>query len=211
MNVGIFLELTEFRAAAGDETLKEHILKAPSKAKYMFKTIQNELICLCGEEIVTGIISEVKESRVFSILADEVTDCSNTEQMSFVIRSVDNSCQIREKIIQFLVCESGTSGQELYLKIVNAIRNLGLEINKLRRQGCDNLTLNGNFKPQLQTFEFCFNGNIISSEKSLSPPFSHRERYIHHFLLACNLLETCSVVLYYQFIQSIYRPNKLKT
>ena len=111
VNVGSFLELIQFRAAAGDKILKEHILKAPSNAKYVFKTIQNELICLCGEEIVSGIISEVKESRVFCILADEVTDCFNTEQMSFVIRSVDNSCQIREKIIQFLECESGTSGQ----------------------------------------------------------------------------------------------------
>ena len=66
-----------------------------------------------GEEIVTGIISEVKESRVFSTLADEVR---HTEQMSFVIRFVDKSCQIREEFIQFLECESGTSGHELYLK-----------------------------------------------------------------------------------------------
>ena len=51
----------------------------------MSKTKQNELICLCGEEIVTDIILEVKESRDFSILADEVRDCSNTEQMPFVI------------------------------------------------------------------------------------------------------------------------------
>ena len=101
----------------------------------MYKTIQNELICLCGEEIVTDIISEVKESRAFSILADEVRDdCSNTEQMSFVMRYVDKSCQIREEFIQFLECESGTSGQELYLKIANVIRNLGLEISNLRGQ-----------------------------------------------------------------------------
>ena len=52
--------------------------------------------------------------------------------MSFVIRYVDKSCQIREEFIQFLECESGTSGQELYLKIVNVIRNLGLEISDLR-------------------------------------------------------------------------------
>ena len=52
----------------------------------MSKTIQNELICLCCEEIVTDIISEVNEPRVFSIFADEVRDdCSNTEQMSFVM------------------------------------------------------------------------------------------------------------------------------
>ena len=103
----------------------------------MSKTIENELICLCGEEIVTDVISEVKESRAFSILADEVRDCSNTEQISFFIRYVDKSCQIREEYIQFLECESGTSGQELYLKIVNAIRNLSLEIINLRGQGYD--------------------------------------------------------------------------
>ena len=103
----------------------------------MSKTIQNELICLWTEQIVTGIVSEVKESRVFSILEDEARDCSNTEQMSFVIRYVDKSCQIREELIQFLECEFGTSGQELYLKIVNVIRNLGLETSNLRGQGHD--------------------------------------------------------------------------
>ena len=57
-----------------------------------------------------------------------------TEQMSFVIQYVDKSCQIREEFIQFLECETGTSGQELYLKIANVIRNLGLEIKNLRGQ-----------------------------------------------------------------------------
>ena len=70
----------------------------------MSKTIQNELIYLWSEETVTGIISEVKGSRAFPILADEVGDCSNTEQIAFVIRFVDKSCQIRAEIIQFLEC-----------------------------------------------------------------------------------------------------------
>ena len=96
VNVGNFLELIRFRVTAGDEILKKHILKAPSNAKYMFKTIENELICFCDEEIVTGIISEVKESKVFFIFADEVRDCSIAEELSFVIQFVDKSCQIRE-------------------------------------------------------------------------------------------------------------------
>ena len=79
----------------------------------------------------------MKESRVFSVLADELRDCSNTEQMSLVIWFVDKSCQIREEFVQFLECESGTSGQELYLKIVNVLRNLGLETGNLRGQGYD--------------------------------------------------------------------------
>ena len=70
-------------------------------------------------------------------MADEVRDCSNTEQISFVIRIVDKSCQIREEFIQFVECESGTSGQESYLKVVNAIRSLGRENSNLRGQGYD--------------------------------------------------------------------------
>ena len=60
-----------------------------------------------------------------------------TEQMSFVIQYVDKSCQIREEFIKFLECESRTSGPELYLKIVNAIRNLGIEVSNLKGQGYD--------------------------------------------------------------------------
>ena len=70
-------------------------------------------------------------------MAHEVRDCSNTEQVAFVIRFIDKSCEIRAEIIQFLECEPGTSGQELSLKIVNVIRNLGLEIGNLSGQGYD--------------------------------------------------------------------------
>ena len=40
----------------------------------MLKTIKNELNCLCAEEIVTSIVSEYKESSIFSIFADEDRD-----------------------------------------------------------------------------------------------------------------------------------------
>ena len=101
VNVEKFLKLIRFRVASGDGILKRHILKAPNNAKYMSKTIQNVLICLCGEEIVTGIISEVKESRVFSILADEVRDCFNTEQMPLVTRFVDNPVKLEKNLFNF--------------------------------------------------------------------------------------------------------------
>ena len=64
-------------------------------------------------------------------MADEVRDA-----ICYLI-FVDKSCQIRAEFVQFLEYESGTSGQELYLKIVNVIRDLGLEIGNLRGQGYD--------------------------------------------------------------------------
>ena len=65
VNVGNFWGLIHFRVAVGDAVLKRHILKATCNAKYMSITIQNELICLLGEGIVNGIISEVKKTRGF--------------------------------------------------------------------------------------------------------------------------------------------------
>ena len=65
VNVGNFWGLIHFLVAAEDAVLKRHILKVPSNAKYMSITIQNELICLLAEGIVTRIIPEVKETRVF--------------------------------------------------------------------------------------------------------------------------------------------------
>ena len=48
------------------------------------------------------MISRKLNSFQFSILADEVTDCSNLEQLSLAIRFVDKQCQIREEFLDFI-------------------------------------------------------------------------------------------------------------
>ena len=86
--------------------MKEHFEKAPQNAKYISKTILNELICVTGEWITQTIVSEIKKARFFTVLADETADISNTEQMSIVLRYVDNECNIKEDFIQFTSCRS---------------------------------------------------------------------------------------------------------
>ena len=89
VNVENFLELIRFRVAAGDGILKRHILKAPSNAKYMPKAIQNEIICLrklyLVKKLLLVLFQKLKSQEFFSIVADEVRDCSNTEQISLAI------------------------------------------------------------------------------------------------------------------------------
>ena len=46
-------------------------------------------LCVTGEWL-TNKIDEVKESKFFTVVADEVADVSNTEQISIVVRYVDN-------------------------------------------------------------------------------------------------------------------------
>ena len=89
---------------------QEHFATAPRNATYRSKTTQNELIICCAEVITKQIINEIKQSKYFSILADEVTDCSNKEQMPLVIRYVDKSGCIKERFLKYILCDTGTSG-----------------------------------------------------------------------------------------------------
>ena len=77
--VGNFIELLNFRVRSGDSKLEEHLKNSAKNAKYISKEIQNDLISCCGEVILEKIISEVKHSKYFSIIADEAADSSNKE------------------------------------------------------------------------------------------------------------------------------------
>ena len=88
--------LLKFRADAGDE------VQATNRAKYTSPTIQNELISILGEQIRESIVNQIpSDAPYFSILADEVTDVSNREQLSLVIRFVDSDGNIHEEFLGF--------------------------------------------------------------------------------------------------------------
>ena len=82
----------------------------PSNQTYRSKTIQNEIINICGELITEKIVEEIKDAKFFAILADEVTDCSNVEQMAIVLRFMDNNFKVREEFLGFIPCMKGLSG-----------------------------------------------------------------------------------------------------
>ena len=93
-NLDNFVELLKFRAEH-DHVLAQHLERAPQNATYTSKTIQNEMIDVIGTAIRNNITEEVKSSKYYSIIADEVTDCSNKEQLSLSLRYVTDE-NVRE-------------------------------------------------------------------------------------------------------------------
>lgn len=49
-------------------------MKAVGNAKYISNTIQNEILECLSDMVRDTIISEVKQSEVFSVIADETKD-----------------------------------------------------------------------------------------------------------------------------------------
>lgn len=99
-NDGNFRALLRFRVDSGDLNLRHHLETASSNATYISKTTQNHLIAACKDEIQETILARVRNARFFSILFDETTDVSATEQLSLSFRYLHNG-QIREDFITF--------------------------------------------------------------------------------------------------------------
>ena len=83
-------------------------------------------------------IQKVQATKWYTVIADEVTDVSNKEQFSIVLRYVDSdSLLVREDLVGFIECDSGTSGRSLAEKITISLEELGLDLSNLHGQAYD--------------------------------------------------------------------------
>ena len=71
---------------------------------YTSKTIQNSLIEVVRQRILRDIISEVNRAKYYTIIADEVTDLSNKEQLSLALRYVLDG-RVKEVFVDFTFVE----------------------------------------------------------------------------------------------------------
>ena len=133
-NQGNFLELVRFRAET-DEVLANHLKIAPRNALYTSKTIQNSLIDVVRQRILNDISSEVNRAKYYTIIADEVTDLSNKEQLSLALRYVLNGT-VKEVFVDFIFVERIT-GQVLAQAILQWLETWNLPHSNIRGQCYD--------------------------------------------------------------------------
>lgn len=72
----------------GDPILQQFMNNRQSNATMLSPEIQNEIIELFGNMIQRKIVSMTNSALCFSVLADECSDSSTTEQLSLSIRFV---------------------------------------------------------------------------------------------------------------------------
>ena len=136
---GNFKGLLAFRVDAGDHVLKNHLETTGKNCTYISKTIQNELIQICGNIVAEKIIEEAKQSVYYSILCDETTDSSHKEQLCLCVRFVSESegrHTLKEEFVQFQAADDLT-GDGLANQILSLLNSHGLNLSKLVGQGYD--------------------------------------------------------------------------
>ena len=78
--------------AETDKVPQSHLQNTSRNALYNSKTIQNEVIDKIGSHICKMILAEVKEAKYYSVIADEVINIANKEQLSVVLYYFFNGC-----------------------------------------------------------------------------------------------------------------------
>ena len=136
-NPGNFKAILDLAIDLGCSRLTEHMRNAPRNATYRSKTVQDEVLELCGKEVTRKIIIEVKTARQFSILADETSDISKKEQMPLVLRYVGQQERAKERLIKVVDVDKGLDGKSISKKITDEIDQLGLDMGNARGQGYD--------------------------------------------------------------------------
>ena len=137
-NHGNFLALLRFRVDSGDKVLADHLSSSHQHqtALYTSKTIQNELIQLCGDSIRSIILNDVRAAGAFSIMADEATDAGNKEQLAICVRYVKKEA-IEESFLGFSECVMSVTGEAIADCLLQHLTDWQLPASRLCGQSYD--------------------------------------------------------------------------
>ena len=93
-------------------------------------------------QVLQEVAFSLQNSDFFSILADETADSSNKEQLVVCIRWVDDQFEAHEEFIGLNHLQD-CSAATIVEGIKSAIREMGLDVKKLRGQCYDGFSHNG--------------------------------------------------------------------
>ncbi len=104
--------------------------------KYTSPIIQNEMLQIMGLKILRDIADSLQKAKYFSLMADEVTDTSNREQVAICIRWVDSDFQPHEEFIGLHKADTITA-IELVTILKDVLLRMNLNITHCRAQCYD--------------------------------------------------------------------------
>ncbi|XP_050064148.1 zinc finger MYM-type protein 1-like [Aphis gossypii] len=119
LNRGNFLELLSV-LSINHAGLKYHLdqinmSNTRQRVSFISNRSQNKLLNIMSESIRSQILKDVKDAGIFSVIIDTTTDIANYEQLTFVLRYVNNSGSIEERLVALETTADGT-GQGLFKK-----------------------------------------------------------------------------------------------
>ena len=128
-----FIQLLKLRAE-DDPRIDRWLVKRTDK--YTSADIQNEILKLMSLNVLRNIISALHSAQFVSIILDETTDGSNTEQVVICLRWVDSGLEAHEEFAG-LYQVPNTEASTLFMVARDVMSRLNISFSHLRGQCYD--------------------------------------------------------------------------
>ena len=69
--------------------------------KHNHHNVQNELMNIMANQVLRQKLTIIREHKFFTMMADEGTDISNIEQLSFCVRTIDDELNVNKDFLGF--------------------------------------------------------------------------------------------------------------
>ncbi|XP_003738764.1 zinc finger MYM-type protein 1-like, partial [Galendromus occidentalis] len=146
---GNFLMVLELLAEF-DPFMKEHLTKhgaqGSGKTSYLSSTTFEDVVRIVARKCREVIANKLKTAKYFSLIVDSTPDISHVDQLSIVLRFVQENGSPSESFLNF-VPNTGHTGQELYDAITEHLLSAGIDLKNCRGQSYDNAAnMSGSYK-----------------------------------------------------------------
>lgn len=110
--------------------------------KYTSPEVQNELLTLMATHILRSLSDKLQSSPFISIMIDETTDVTNQEQVTIVMRRIEDDFEVYEEFLGLYAVPS-IDAVHLFSVIKDCMLRFNLPLSKLRGQcydGCSTMS-----------------------------------------------------------------------
>ena len=104
--------------------------------EYISPEIINEVIMMMGQAVLRDILTEIKRSYWFALIADEAFDLSHSEHLSLSIRWIDGNYGVHEDTLG-LIQLPDTKAQTIFSVIKDVLIRCSIPISQCRGQAFD--------------------------------------------------------------------------
>jgi len=195
---GNFMGLLEL-IAKYDSFLASHIAKqgkpGSGRSSYLSPSTCEELIDLMAQTVLAEVIREIKKSVYYSISIDSTPDISRVDQLTIVVRYVNDQGPV-ERFLTFLELDvGGHTGAALAKRVLDYLVSIGIDISKCEGQTYDNAAnMSGLFNGVRAHIE------AVNSLATYIPCAAHSLNLVGSSAANC-----CSAVrIFFDFVQKLY-------
>ncbi|CAI6351816.1 unnamed protein product [Macrosiphum euphorbiae] len=140
-NQGNFLELIKL-LSADNAVLSSHLLKirdvkGKNRLTFLSNVSQNKILNVLGEMVRGQILQKIKASGVYSFIIDTTTDVANLEQLSLIVRFLNEDGDVEERLVAIKVA-SDASGLGMFNLLCDICQHFEIDwVNNLCAQSYD--------------------------------------------------------------------------